>query len=143
MGAPSISMFLTLTRTNLLPESTEGQLVVDDLTLYTLELPVRDGLPGSAIPNGTYPVVLAPSPKFEMVQDSWVQGYAHSIPHIIQIPNRTNILVHWGNYSTDTDGCVLVGMTQEQGFVGRSREAFAALHAKLAAATDAIQITVA
>jgi hypothetical protein len=123
------------------PTCTEGQMVADDLTLRTLELPLGDGLPGSAIPPGTYPVVLAPSAKFEMVQDSWVQGYATSIPHIINIPNRTNILIHWGNYVQDTDGCVLVGMIAEPDFIGRSRDAFAALHAKLAAA-DSIEITV-
>jgi len=116
-------------------------MVADDLTLRTLELPVRDGLPGSAIPPGTYPVVLAPSPKFEAVRDSWVQEYATTIPHIINIPMRTNILIHWGNYVADTDGCVLVGMVQEPDFIGRSRDAFTALHAKLVAA-DSIQIVV-
>jgi hypothetical protein len=136
-------MELTLTRTLLSSTSTEGELSVDGLfAAYTLELPVKDGLPGSAIPPGTYPIVLAPSPKFLQVRDSWVQRYASAIPHIINIPNRTNILIHWGNDAADTEGCVLVGLTREQDFIGRSRDAFAALHAKLLLATDPIHITV-
>jgi hypothetical protein len=136
-------MELLLTRTALTTESTEGELRIDgEFMCFTLELPVVDGMPGSAVPPGIYPVVLAPSPKFEMVRDSWVQRYAGAIPHIIQIPNRTNILIHWGNYPNDTDGCVLVGFTKEANFVGQSREAFAALHTRLKDATDAIQITV-
>src|SRR6266436_7240008 len=98
-------MNLELTRWIFTPESTEGELIVSDLTLMTLELPVKNGFPGSAIPTGTYPVVLAPSPKFEAVRDSWVQNYAGTIPHIINIPNRTNILIHWGNSPENTEGC--------------------------------------
>jgi hypothetical protein len=130
-------MHLTLQRLTFTDISTEGELSVDDtFSCYTLELPVRDGLPGSAIPPGTYPVVLAPSAKFEQVQDSWVQQYAETIPHVINIPNRTNILIHWGNDAADTEGCILVGLSREPNFVGRSREAFAALHAKLATAEE-------
>jgi len=29
---------------------------------------------------------------------------------INDVPNRTNILIHPGNYSTDTNGCILPGL---------------------------------
>ncbi len=118
-------MNLTLSRTTLTPESTTGQLYIDGVPFcYSLELPVIDGLPGSAIPEGTYPVVLAPSPKFMASTDDWVLRYAQLIPHIYQIPDRTNILVHWGNTASDTEGCILVGQSLGTNYIGNSRLAF-------------------
>jgi hypothetical protein len=118
-------MKLTLSRKTITPDSTTGQLYVDGQPFcYTLELPVIDGMPGSAIPEGTYPVVLAPSPKFMASDDTWVLRYAQLIPHIIHIPDRTNILIHFGNLAQDTEGCILVGMTLGTNFIGNSRLAF-------------------
>lgn len=126
---------LLLSRDTATPTSTEGVLtfedsplppgVPSDLALQTLELPVRDGLPGSAIPKGIYPVVLAPSPKFmAMDDDLWVRKYARLMPHIIQIPNRTEIMIHFGNDPEETSGCVLVGMNRGVDWIGSSRAAF-------------------
>lgn len=109
----------------LTPDSTTGQLYIDGQPFcYTLELPVIDGLPGSAIPEGMYPVVLAPSPKFMASTDDWVLRYAQLIPHIYQIPDRTNILIHWGNTASDTEGCILVGQSLGTNYIGNSRLAF-------------------
>jgi len=125
-------MLLTLQRSTFTEQSTEGQLTFDDGTvLYTLELPNKDGLPGSCIPAGTYPVVLAPSPKFSLSEDTWVLKYAALIPHVIQIPNRTNILIHWGNDAQDTDGCILVGLQRAENFIGSSRKAFEMLWGRI------------
>lgn len=118
-------MKLTLCRLTLTPESTIGKLYVDgQMFCVTLELPVKDGLPGSAIPEGTYPVVLAPSPKFMRSNDPWVLKFAQLIPHIFQIPDRTDILIHWGNTPEDTEGCVLVGSWAETNYIQDSRVAF-------------------
>ena len=118
-------MKLALCRTTLTPDSTIGQLYIDGQRFcYTLELPVIDGLPGSAIPEGTYPVMLAPSPKFMASKDPWELKYAQLIPHIYQIPNRTEILMHWGNTAEDTEGCILVGESLGVNFIGNSRLAF-------------------
>jgi hypothetical protein len=118
-------MKLTLSRTTLTPDSTTGQLYIDGQAFcVTLELPVKDGLPGSAIPEGTYPVVLAPSPKFMRSSDTWVLRFAQLIPHLYQIPDRTNILIHFGNTAEDTEGCILVGTAAETNFIRNSREAF-------------------
>ena len=143
-------MRLTLTRTHQTPTATLGTLTLDDgeTSFYTLELPVKDGLPGSAIPVGTYRVALLPSPKFENLamvgHDAFVEEYAGLVPRLLTVPNRSGILIHWGNYVKDTDGCILVGKTQEvdQEFIGLSREAFAALHARLEAAPEDIWIEV-
>jgi len=64
----------------------------------------------------------------------WVQRFAYTIPHIVGIPNRSNILIHWGNDPHDTEGCILVGQSRGENFIGSSRAAFEALHEKLLAA---------
>jgi hypothetical protein len=46
------------------------------------------------------------------------------MPHIIQIPNRTLIMIHWLNDAAETDGCVGVGLTRGLDFIGSSRKAF-------------------
>ena len=123
-------MQLTLNRDTFTEVSTEGELTFDDGTgstfpvLYTLELPNKDGLPGSCIPAGTYPVILAPSPKFSLSNDPWVLRYSSVMPHIIQIPDRTLIMIHWLNTVIETDGCVGVGLSRAENFIGSSRKAF-------------------
>lgn len=105
--------------------STPGVLYAEGMQqLYTLELPVKDGKPGSAIPAGTYKIERAPSPRFMLSIDPWVLGYAKEMPHLLDIPGRSLIMVHFGNYVTETDGCILVGLTRADNFIGASRDAF-------------------
>jgi hypothetical protein len=122
-------MKLTLQRLFFTQRSTCGELFVEDRPqrfAYTLELPVKDGLPGSAIPPGEYAIELTPSPKFLSSTDSWVLKYAQLMPHII-CPPRSLIMIHFGNTPENTDGCILVGFTHDLDEVGESRAAFAAL----------------
>jgi len=128
-------MKLTLQRMFLTDKSTCGELFIEGQVTrfcYTLELPVKDGLPRSAIPPGTYQIEMAPSPKFHLSQDPWVQQYADKMPHIINIPNRSLIMVHWGNEPENTDGCILVGLTHDLDVVSESRAAFEQLYPLLA-----------
>lgn len=127
-------MNLALYRSVLTPQSTIGKLFADGkFFCFTLELPVKDGLPGSAIPTGIYPVEFEPSPKFQALaaQDSWFKPYADAMPHVI-CPPRTLIMLHPGNYPSNTDGCILVGETQGIDCIGTSRPAFAKLYPLIA-----------
>jgi len=139
-------MDLYLAREWLTPRSTTGILMVEGQVFYTLELPVRDGLPGSAIPPGRYPIRLLSSPRFMQVglTDEWVREYAPLMPHIVDIPGRSLIMIHWGNEPDETDGCVLIGLSHEQDFVGSSRTAFAAFYALIqnSAAIDDLWINI-
>jgi hypothetical protein len=130
-------MELLLQRLHFTDTSTEGELSAGTFLCDTLELPVIDGLPGSAIPPGTFLIKLLPSPKFESSGDPWVLQYAGAIPHVLGIPNRSDILIHWGNSATDTEGCILVGDTEASDFIGESRKAFSELWPLLRAAQDA------
>lgn len=65
---------------------------------YTLELPWKDNKKYvSRIPAGTYDVIKYQSPNFG--DSLWIRG----------VEDRTLILIHYGNYNKDTQGCILVG----------------------------------
>lgn len=129
-------MELKLVRTWLTEASTIGVLYVNGATeCFTLELPWKDNLPDvSCIPAGTYDVLLQFSPRFNRI-----------MPHLQAVPNREDILLHWGNFPADTEGCILVGEKRGNDSVLDSVEAFSEFFPKLQAAADAsepITITV-
>jgi uncharacterized protein DUF5675 len=134
---------LTLQRDTFTDQSTMGEMLVDGQDeCYTLELPKKDGLPGSCIPAGKYSVVLGRSPEFEASTDPWVLQYASAMPHIIDIPGRSLIMIHWLNDAQETRGCVGVGQTRSDNFIGNSRAAFAALYPKIADAVGGTGCTI-
>ena len=82
---------------------TIGELSVNNnYVCDTLEDKVRvDGekvYAETAIPTGTYTLVLAYSNRFKKV-----------MPEILNVPNFSGIRIHCGNSSKDTEGCLLVG----------------------------------
>lgn len=105
----------------------EGELSVDGfLECYTLEPPegMEDCRGITAVPVGHYMVVLAFSPHLRA-----------TAPQLLSVPGRSHILIHWGNYETCTEGCILVG--EQRGpsdEVWNSRAAFDDLYAHIAEA---------
>jgi len=94
-------------------QGTEGLLVYDDFNCRTLELPWRENQKQiSCIPADDYDVEIRLSNKYGRVY--WVR----------QVPNRTYILIHSGNYAGDKSrgfkshvmGCILLG--KKSGFLG-------------------------
>jgi hypothetical protein len=67
----------------------------------------------SAIPSGTYHVIIDYSKKFDRL-----------MPLLLSVPGYEGIRIHWGNYAKDTDGCVLVGFVKAKDFIGKSKDAF-------------------
>lgn len=127
-------MILTLSRFAQQPGWTLGALFIGDhFECFTLEDEVRaEKIAGiTAIPTGTYKVVLTNSPRFNRV-----------LPLLVDVPNFEGIRIHPGNVAADTDGCILPGVTAAAGRVNESRIAFESLFAKLKAATDEITINI-
>lgn len=119
-------MKLDLVRFQFNPRSTIGELLVNgEHECWTVEDVVRPvGAPKvhakTAIPYGTYPVVITWSPRFK-----------RELPLLVGVPGFEGIRIHAGNTADDTEGCILPGTTHTSDAVANSRVAFNALFAKL------------
>ena len=119
-------MKLVLERLTLAPDFTTGQLSVDGVfQCWTLEDQARSPgvkIPGkTAIPYGTYRVIHDLSARFGRVMF-----------HVLDVPGFAGIRIHAGTTDKDTEGCILVGNQRGPGdFIGQSRDALAALEAKV------------
>lgn len=63
----------------------------------------------TAIPTGTYRVIVNYSPKFKRM-----------LPRVLNVPGFDGILIHRGNSDKDTSGCILVGNNNIVGKVTNS-----------------------
>jgi hypothetical protein len=125
-------MELQLKRTDFFENSTIGELSVNgELECYTLEDKVRPvKIKGkTAIPAGRYEVII-----------NYSQRFNRPLPLFLNVPNFEGVRIHSGNTAADTEGCILVGMTKEEEFIGQSKVAFERLFPKLKAASDTEKI---
>lgn len=104
---------------------TFGALVVDGHEFATLELPWRDNsVSKSCIPEGTYRMRKRAS---TVIRRSTGGEYSEGW-EVCDVPDRTFIMIHPGNWTSDTDGCLLVGRqfwwSSEGPMVRSSRDAF-------------------
>ncbi len=80
--------------------------------IHTLELPYINNQQNiSCIPTGIYKLVKHISPKF------------NSCFLIKNVKNRKDILIHTGNSTKDTQGCILVGFKKRDNVIFESRKA--------------------
>lgn len=107
--------------------------VNDEFECYTLEDVDRHLEDGglkvqnqTCIPRGTYQVVVDFSPHFQ-----------RNMPHILNVPQFSGVRIHSGNTDADTEGCILVGLSRDTDFVGKSVLAFDAMFSKILAANSA------
>ena len=91
-------MELTVRRSQPIPpDALPGELFLDGAHAgWTLE---RISV---AIPAGRYAIGLHLSPHFGRL-----------MPILEDVPGRQYILIHWGNYAYNSDGCILVGEMQD------------------------------
>lgn len=64
----------------------------------------------TAIPTGRYRVKLLVSPSLK--DRYYAKPYEGRFPTIMNVPGFSGILIHPGNKTADTSGCILVGMLQ-------------------------------
>jgi hypothetical protein len=125
-------MELQVKRTDFSEESTIGELWVNGgFECYTLEDKVRPvKIAGkTAIPSGRYEVIINFSQRFQK-----------QLPLLLNVPNFEGVRIHPGNTAANTEGCILVGETKTENFVGESRWAFNRLFEKLKAASETEKI---
>ena len=119
---------LTLKRVALKETYTIGKLYVDGVYFCdTLEDKVRDYnkdgdlldagetkiFGETAVPYGRYKVILNLSPRFKKI-----------LPRLLGVKHFDGILIHPGNTSKDSHGCILVGKNNQVGRVNESKATF-------------------
>lgn len=129
-------MKLTLKRIALRPTYTIGRLYIDgEYFCDTCEDTVRmDGkkIPGeTAIPFGTYRVVITQSPRFKK-----------KLPELLDVPYFVGVRIHSGNTAKDSEGCILVGRNTIKGMVTQSRDTMKKLMAILEPACSKHIVTI-
>lgn len=89
----------------------------------------------TAIPIGTYKIRMdIISPKYSL--KPWYISNCHGarMPRLENVPGYSGILIHPGNTSKDTDGCLLVGKNDVKGMVTKSKDYFLKLYDMMYAA---------
>ena len=105
---------LLLIRDTFSKNSVIGELFINgELICDTLENPWQDNQRNiSCIPEGEYPV------RLRLARESASRDYLHLL--VQEVPNRDFILVHRGNFPSQTQGCILVGLGSQQDVVNNS-----------------------
>ncbi|MWN30999.1 MULTISPECIES: DUF5675 family protein [unclassified Gilliamella] len=112
---------MKLTRLKTSEHGTFGKLQLPSGTiLSTLELLWKDNQRQiSCIPVAIYQCDIVNSPKFGRVYQ------------VKDVPNRSHILIHAGNWTKDTQGCILVGMSNNDTQLFESKKALNLLMSEL------------
>lgn len=116
-------MEILLKRKTKNPNCTLGELFINNVyecdTLEDPDIGLTDSMSESeikskkvygntAIPTGTYKVDMnTVSPKFK--DRSWAKPYGGKLPRLQNVKGYEGVLIHVGNSSEDTLGCILVG----------------------------------
>lgn len=113
-----MAVYVTLIRAFQDWSVTLGMLQIEGVKhapIFTLENPKRDTKIDALIPAGVYTCKPYSSAKYPDVYE------------ICDVPGRTYILIHAGNFEADTTGCVLVGLSagvmKNQAAVMQSKQA--------------------
>lgn len=124
-------MILVLQREILSDESTIGQLRSEDgeFVCFTLEDKVRpEGVKlfgKTAIPAARYRIEITESQRFKK-----------RLPILLNVNGYEGVRIHSGNTSADTEGCILVGLTKDKDFIGKSQMAMSLLQPRIQDALD-------
>ncbi len=115
------------------PDYTLGELFINGIyecdTLEDSDRGLRDSMTedeikrikvygNTAVPTGTYKIDMnTVSPKFK--DRSWAKPYGGKLPRLQNVKGYEGVLIHVGNTSSDTLGCILVGEKPSSRIEGR------------------------
>lgn len=95
----------------------------------------------TAIPSGRYQVTLnIVSPRLS--KQACYKPCGGKVPRLVNVPGFDGILIHIGNWPSDTRGCILVGKNCVRGGMLYSTLAFNELYNRLKEAKNTIRIEI-
>ena len=131
-------MTIHVDRYDVTPTRVIGRMLIDGLlACYTLEDPIRDGAKvtgETAIPAGTYSVIITPSAHFGRL-----------LPLLQDVPGFTGVRLHGGNSVADTAGCLLLGMKRSVDTISDCLPALTQVQASIAhalASGESVTLTI-
>lgn len=99
-----------------------------DSSMNVLDI-LRMKVPGkTAIPRGTYNVILSVSPKFK--KKPWATRYGGLVPEIVGVKGYSGVRIHPLNDATDSEGCIGIGENKIKGKIVNSVKCYEELMAK-------------
>lgn len=138
-------MKLLIKRTDKQLERTISELYIDDVFFSNILEDVDRGLNSkmsleeisklkvhskTAIPTGTYKIIISYSPRFK-----------RQLPLLLNVPGYSGIRIHPGNTEVDTEGCLLPGIKSKDKVIS-SRATFDKLFSKLLSSSKKEEIIV-
>src|ERR1700741_2672586 len=127
-------MEIKLIRDTYTDNSTIGKLFINGVFFCdTLEDKVR----AIKIPK----ITAIPAGRYELAM-TWSDHFQQVMPLLLNVLNYVGVRIHWGNYSTESDGCVLLGRRSAgmKDFIGQSRTTYATFISKLKTAAKGEKI---
>lgn len=111
---------------------------------YTLEDEHREEKVRSEtrIPAGEYEIKLRTVGGFHSKYSRRFRDIHKGMLWLQDVPNFKWILIHCGNTDQDTAGCLLVGQTQQDNFIGRSTQAYLDIYPRIAEAVKLNKVTI-
>lgn len=111
---------------------------------YTLEDEHREEKVRSKtrIPAGEYEIKLRTVGGFHSKYSRRFRDIHKGMLWLQDVPNFKWILIHCGNTDQDTAGCLLVGQTQQDNFIGRSTQAYLDIYPRIAEAVKSNKVTI-
>ena len=128
-------MELKLVRKTFTEVSTIGELSINGTFFcYVLEDKVRDlNNDGDLLDKGEEKVcgkTAIPKGKYEVIIN-YSERFKQQMPLLLNVKGFEGIRIHVGNTDVDTHGCLLLGKTKGNNFIGESKTAYAQFLAKL------------
>ena len=134
-------MKLTVVRHQFGTDATNGLLFINGIfECYTVEDQYQavKVMHETCIPEGTYDIKFRKIGGFHERYDKRYKNAHYGMLHLQDVPNFTYILLHAGNSSDDSSGCILTTTTQtdldsaKAGFGGQSQLAYKRMYDKVA-----------
>jgi len=76
----------------------------------------------TAIPTGTYKVILSYSNNFK--SKAWAKKYGGLVPELVNVPGYSGVRIHPGTDASSTSGCLIIGENKIKGKVINSQKRY-------------------